>query len=146
MTEYSETFIKQLLENYKAERKAISKIVENLVSDGEMVFWDGGSDNPKVQTQFSQSNFLDRLLVKCEDERTYYKKTLADLKRKTDELDKLVMCINRLRGDTKLVIIETYVNKVPVGEYSLKSGKSEETIRRYRNDGVAVIASMMGRK
>lgn len=140
--------VQRLLENYLAEREAISKVAKQLQAEADSLLYPSVSfENTPVQQQFNQGAYLETLLNRCEQSRQYYRQTVSDLIDQANTLDLMMRSVNRLPGHLKLVVIDTMINGESVGSYAERKGLSEETIVRYRMQAVSrLYYTMTARK
>lgn len=137
----------RLLKNYHAERVGIKKLLACMVEDGNAVFYPtGGNYGDRVQTQFDPGSYLDKMLRKCEQERHFYRDTLAEIKIKSDQLDELMRAVSRLPGEDKIVIIDTLIGGESVTAFAERTGQVERTVIRQRKRAVERIAYAMNKK
>lgn len=134
----------RLLENYREERESISQILRHLSQDIEGFYQpssQGSIDEAgvKVQKQFDQEKQIEQLLAKCDAARQYQRKTLLELRDRTELLDRLIFCLARLPGDMRALIIATMIEGETLEAYAERKGIGKSTVLRSKDSSLGIL-------
>ena len=127
----------RLLRDYKKERESIDKLLETLSHDLNMLYYpSSGTGDVKVSTQYDQGKAIDTMLQRCADADHIKKETLLTIKRQTEDLDRLMLCLAKLPGEERDVIMSTLMGGQTYEDYSFESGISVRQVGNIRRRGI----------
>ncbi len=137
--------VRELLINYNNNREAVKTILLNLQSEANKELYPSVAnlEHDRVQKSLDTWSITEDLLKKCENYRSYYKKTLQQLREITMTLDKLMYCITRIRPNYQTVIVKAYLDKKEDYEIAEELQLSESSIQKMRNKGITALTDRM---
>ena len=137
-----------LLRNYRAERESIDAMVRTLSYDLDLVYAPP-SATPKdviVQTQYDVGKQIDKLLRQCAEADQVKRDTLIAIKRRTQMLDRIMLCLAKLPGDERDVLMATLVGRVSYDDYGLAAELSSKQVSRIRQQALDDLYDRLTRR
>lgn len=115
----------RLLRDYEKERESLKKMTESLGDDVDMAYYPAAiQTDVRVSTQYDQGKAVDTLFHRCSEAEYIKRDTLLTIKRRTEQLDKLMLCMAKLPGDQRDVLISTLIWGQTYEDYSHEHGIS----------------------
>lgn len=143
----TKTEMTRLLCDYKRERESIDKMLETLSYDLDMCYYPGSSgDDIKVSTQYDQGKAIETMLQRCSEADQVKRETLLTIKRQTEQLDKLMLCMAKLPGDQRDVLISTLIWGQTYEDYSHEHGISIRQVGNVRRRAIDNLYTRVTRR
>lgn len=137
-----------LLDNYRAARKAISILLDQLQEDADLLLYPPGRvlDSDRVTSTPDLTSQGMAMLARSEDARSYYRSTRFILTESTRILDKLMLGVTLLPPKQKLVVLENMINQKTVEEVADVLDVSPRTVKNYKAQGIERVFDFVNSK
>lgn len=140
----------RLLENYREERESISYLLDHLNQDIEGFYQPSQISidevGVKVQKQYNHNKQIDMMLARCNEARHYQKKTLLELRDRTELLDRLMYCLSTIPGDKRALITEVVMNGEQCKDLADRTGRSAKQVARDRDQAIEHLYSKLTKR
>lgn len=127
----------RLLRDYKKERESLKKMMDALGDDVDMTYYPAASQTDvQVSAQYDQGKAIDTLFHRCSEADYIKRDTLLTIKRQSDDLDRLMLCLAKLPGEERDVLMSTLMEGMTYEEYSFERGISVRQVGNIRRRAV----------
>ena len=128
----------RLLRDYKKERESLKKMMDALGDDVDMAYYPAVNPGGDVQvsTQYDQGKAIDTLFQRCSEADYIKRDTLITIKRQSDDLDRLMLCLAKLPGEERDVLMSTLMEGMTYEDYSFERGISVRQVGNIRRRAV----------